>query len=177
MDRENNQNMKPFLMFICSLLPGCAHMYLGLMHRGLQLLIAFCLTFAFSVTFYGLEFITIPAMVVLFVYSFFDGYSIYRNLKAGKVVADESVIEGLDSLKKIFASGYWIGLALIVFGVIIAFQNILRMDTFNSIAYYYNNYIGRFIPAILLFALGIFLMIKGNSQRKKNRDSKKHLSE
>lgn len=172
MDRENNQSIKPFLMFLCSLLPGCAHMYLGLMKRGLQLLLAFVLLIGCASAFYGLGFILVPIIIVLYVYSFFDGYSIFRNVMAGKTVEDESVIEGLDPARKILINGYWIGLALIVFGLIAAFQNIRFLPIFRESFYEYFRMVQNFTPAAILLILGIVLMAKGNKQRKINKEEK-----
>lgn len=169
MNRENNQNARPFAMFLCSLLPGCAHMYLGLIKRGVQMLLAFTLLIGSAATFGGLEFILVPLTVVLYVYSFFDGYSIYRNLKAGKVVEDESVVEGLESLRKLLSNGYWIGLVLIILGSIAFFQNFMRLDILGEQVYYFIRRADNFIPALLLLGFGIFLMAKGNKQRKANK--------
>ncbi|MEX1375858.1 MAG: hypothetical protein AB1Z23_00135 [Eubacteriales bacterium] len=177
MERENNQNVNPLLMFMCSLLPGCAHMYLGLIKRGVQLLLSFLLLIGFATTVYGLEFLIIPIIVVLFVYSFFDGYSIFRNIKDGKTVKDESFIEGLDSLKQLISNAYWIGFALLVFSIIIVLNRITDMDVFQPIGYYYNYYVEDFIPAFIMLALGIFLMVKGNAQRKAKKAQKNQIEE
>ena len=147
-------------------------MYLGLMKRGVQLLLAFFLLVGFASSFYGLEFITIPLAVVLYVYSFFDGYSIFRNIKAGKVVEDESVIKSLDSIGKILTNGYWIGLVLVVFGVIALLQGFRYSGIFNQMMYQYINVAEEFIPAAILFILGIFLMVKGNKNRKANKEER-----
>ena len=175
MDRENNQNVKPFLMFLCSLLPGCAHMYMGLVKRGIQLLLTFLLLIGFATTIDGLEFLLIPLIVVLFVYSFFDGYSIYRNIKAGKTVKDESVIEGLDSLKKLVSNGYWIGFAILILGLFFIVNRISDMSEFDPFGYYFDYYIEKFIPAAIMMALGIFLMAKGNAQRKLKKENKEQI--
>ena len=169
MNRDNNQNPQPFIMFICSLLPGCAHMYLGLIKRGVQLLLAFTLLIGIVAAFDFLGYILVPALVVLYVYSFFDGYSIYRNLKAGKVVEDESVIEGLESLRKILSNGYWVGLVLVILGIVAAFNNIANLEILNERVYEILEGTISFIPAIALLSLGIFLMAKGNKQRKANK--------
>ena len=175
MDRENNQNVKPFLMFLCSLLPGCAHMYMGLMKRGIQLLLTFLLLIGFATTVYGLEFIVIPVIVVLFVYSFFDGYSIYRNIKEGKTVKDENVIDGLDPVKKLVNNWFWLGFAILILGLLFIVNRISDMSEFDPFGYYFDYYIEDFIPAAIMLALGIFLMVKGNAQRKAKKENKEQI--
>ena len=175
MDRENNQNVKPFLMFLCSLLPGCAHMYMGLMKRGIQLLLTFLLLIGFATTVYGLEFIVIPVIVVLFVYSFFDGYSIYRNIKEGKTVKDENVMDGLDPVKKLVSNWFWLGFAILILGLLFIVNRISDMSEFDPFGYYFDYYIEDFIPAAIMLALGIFLMVKGNAQRKAKKESKEQI--
>jgi len=172
MDRENNQNINRFFMFILSLVPGCAHMYLGLMKRGVQLLLSFCLLIGVA-TLVNLGFIIGPIMVVLYVYSFFDGYNILRNIQAGKTVEDESIVEGLDSVKKIITNGYWVGAILIGLGAILSIQTVWYslpiMRIFRQEYYYVFRNI---IPAIFLFGIGIYLMSKGNKQRKVKKEEK-----
>ncbi|MBN2878008.1 MAG: hypothetical protein JXN65_00050 [Clostridia bacterium] len=172
MNRENNQNIKPTSMFLCSLLPGCAHMYMGLMKRGIQLLLAFLFLIGIAATIYGLEFILVPVIVVLYVYSFFDGYSIYRNIKSGQVVEDEAFVETFDSVKKIFANGYWIGVVLIVFGAVVFIANLFDKFAFNIIDRYYLDIIVDFFPAAFLLIAGTVLMVIGNKQRKKLKEDR-----
>jgi len=176
MNRENNQNTRPIVMFLCSLLPGCAHMYMGLMKRGTQLLFAFLLLIAIAATIYGLEIILIPVIVVLYVYSFFDGYSIYRNIQSGKVVEDEAFVNSFDKVKKIFTGGYWIGVILIVVGFIAFIVSLTEKFAFNIIDRYYLDIIVEFIPAALLLIAGTVLMVIGNKQRKKLKEDRENNS-
>jgi len=170
MNRDNNQNARPFAMFMCSLIPGCAHMYLGLVKRGVQMLMAFTLSIGIASTFHILSFVLVPLTIVIYVYSFFDGYSVYRNLKAGKVVEDESIIEGLEPLRKLLSNGYWIGLVLLILGAFSIFQNVIRLDIINDSVHRFIREVDNFIPAVLLLGFGIFLMLKGNKQRKVNKE-------
>ena len=169
MDRENNQNTNSFLMFIFSLLPGCAHMYLGLMKRGIQLMLSFLLLIGITVVLNSLSFILVPVLVVMYVYSFFDGYSIFRNIKSGKTVNDEDVISGFDSIRKMFINGYWIGLILLILGTVLVFQNLLNSSFFSPLREIFNIAV-KYIPAAILLALGIVLMIKGSKERNKIKE-------
>ncbi len=45
------QHTNRFLLFVASLIPGAGHMYLGLMKRGLHLMVLFFCLFSFSVSF------------------------------------------------------------------------------------------------------------------------------
>ena len=173
MDRENNQNTNRFFMFVCSLLPGCAHMYLGLMKRGIQLMFSFLLLVGIGFGLRSLSFILVPVVVVLYIYSFFDGYSIFRSIKSGKTVEDEEFIKSHDSLKKLFANGYWIGVLLIVLGTILLLNNFIDDVVFNFIDRQYFYMIMDYVPAALLLTAGVLLMIKGNKERKKLKEQKK----
>lgn len=45
------QHTNRFLLFVTSLIPGAGHMYLGLMKRGLHLMVLFFCLLSFSVSF------------------------------------------------------------------------------------------------------------------------------
>lgn len=141
------------------------------------MLLAFTLLIGIAATFEYLAFILVPAIVVLYVYSFFDGYSVYRNLKSGKVVEDESVIEGLESLRKILSNGYWIGFVLVLLGALIGFKNIVELNILSDRVYAFLEGALSFIPAVILLGFGIYLMAKGDKQRKKNDTEQKQISE
>ena len=82
-----SQNKNKYLLFLFSLLPGAAEMYMGLMHMGASLMAAFfasCALFVFFYQFEGLIFV--PAL--LWFYGFFHA----RNL-AG---CDEDVFDATE---------------------------------------------------------------------------------
>ncbi len=173
MDRENNQNTNQLFMFVCSLLPGCAHMYLGLMKRGIQLMLTFLLLVGIGFTLQSLSFILVPVIVVLYVYSFFDGYSIFRSIKSGKTVEDEEFIESHNTLKKLFVNGYWIGVILLVLGGIILLNNFIDDVLFNIIDRHYFYMAMDYVPAAVLLIAGVLLMAKGGKEHRKLKEQKR----
>ncbi len=75
------------LTFILSFIPGCGHMYIGLMKRGVFILFSFfaCCYLAVSV-FYRV--FTIGFIIIWF-FSFFDAYNCRKKLESGKEVIDD----------------------------------------------------------------------------------------
>ena len=75
-----------FLLFIASCLSGCGQMYQGYMKRGVSLLLAFCLVlFASTYFFLGTLALFLP---VIWLYAFFDSYSLRSQLAAGTAPED-----------------------------------------------------------------------------------------
>ena len=75
-----------FLLFITSCLSGCGQMYQGYMKRGLSLLLAFFLVIFVSTYFYlGTLVLFLP---VIWLYAFFDSYSLRSQLAAGTAPED-----------------------------------------------------------------------------------------
>ena len=75
-----------FLLFITSCLSGCGQMYQGYMKRGVSLLLAFALVFFISSNFFlGALVLFLP---VIWLYAFFDSYSLRAQLAAGTAPED-----------------------------------------------------------------------------------------
>ena len=75
-----------FLLFIASCLSGCGQMYQGYMKRGVSLLLAFALVFFISSNFFlGALVLFLP---VIWLYAFFDSYSLRAQLAAGTAPED-----------------------------------------------------------------------------------------
>ena len=75
-----------FLLFLTSCLSGCGQMYQGYMKRGLSLLLAFFLVIFVSTYFYlGTLALFLP---VIWLYAFFDSYSLRSQLAAGTAPED-----------------------------------------------------------------------------------------
>ena len=75
-----------FLLFITSCLSGCGQMYQGYMKRGLSLLLSFFLVIFVSTYFYlGTLVLFLP---VIWLYAFFDSYSLRSQLAAGTAPED-----------------------------------------------------------------------------------------
>ena len=75
-----------FLLFLTSCLSGCGQMYQGYMKRGLSLLLAFFLVIFVSTYFYlGTLALFLP---VIWLYAFFDSYSLRSQISAGTAPED-----------------------------------------------------------------------------------------
>ena len=84
-----------FLLFIASCLSGCGQMYQGYMKRGLSLLLAFCMVLFVSTYFYlGTLALFLP---VIWLYAFFDSYSLRSQLAAG-TAPEDAFLFGLDDM-------------------------------------------------------------------------------
>ena len=142
------QHTNRFLLFVASLIPGAGHMYLGLMKRGLHLMVLFFCLFSFSVSFdlfFFTSLIGVAAVVVWF-YSFFDCHHLHHRIAAGESVPDEGFLTTFGVALLLIGTG---GFALI--GNIFSFLNrfliggVLR--TLSNL----------FFP-LLLIALGLLIL-------------------
>ncbi len=81
-----------FLFFCFSLIPGAAHMHMGLFRRGLQLMI---LTFGgvSLISFIGLDFLIPLVLIPAWFFSFFESYHLRRQLEKGQVISDEDLFD------------------------------------------------------------------------------------
>ena len=75
-----------FLLFITSCLSGCGQMYQGYMKRGLSLLLSFFLVIFVS-TYFDLGTLVL-FLPVIWLYAFFDSYSLRSQLAAGTAPED-----------------------------------------------------------------------------------------
>ncbi|MBS4537972.1 hypothetical protein GOQ27_05835 [Clostridium sp. D2Q-11] len=148
-----------FLGFIFSLVPGAGHMYLGLMKRGVQLMIAFFMLLAIPSILNFAGFIGLFATVVWF-YSVFDAYHIKKRLMRGDIVEDELVVE-MDWLNMNY---YYLGLGLLIFGGLAllnqglySFQYIFNIATIN-IGFKVFRFLREITLPILLIVAGIVLI-------------------
>lgn len=177
MDYDNNIRTNGIIMFLFSLIPGCAHMYLGLMKRGIQILAPFFLCVFIALWTNMLEFVLAPAAIVIYAFSFFDGYNCLRNIKAGKKVLDEPIIEGLNFNKLIEGRGYIIGIILVVLGAFALIDSLASALRFNEYAYRIFRYFREFTPAAILLILGFIFMVKGRKNTKNNKEEDVQIAE
>ena len=81
------------LLFLTSCVPGCGEMYQGYMKRGRSLLTVFCGIFAIA-AFLNIGALT-ALMVPVWLYAFFDSYTLRTQLDGGTAPADAFLL-GLD---------------------------------------------------------------------------------
>lgn len=161
MQYEVNNNPKPGIVFLFSLVPGAGHMYMGLMTRGLQLLVGFMLGFALIGFTYNFNFIIGPAMVVLYIFNLFDAYNCRKRIQAGVEVADETIVK---------VGGVYVGIGLIVLG---GLGLLFTLDNLSHMADLFYDIVGnaiRLLPSLVLLAIGLVLLGRGRKKDRKEED-------
>lgn len=157
MQYEVNKNAKPGIVFLFSLVPGAGHMYMGLMNRGLQLLVGFMLGCSLLGFTYNFNFIIGPAMTVLYVFNLFDAYNCRKRIQAGVDVPDETIVK---------VGGVYVGIGLIVLG---GLGLLFTLDNLHHMADLFYDIVGnaiRLLPSLVLLTIGLVLLSKN---RKKAR--------
>jgi len=159
MQYEINKNAKPGTVFLFSLVPGAGHMYMGLMNRGLQLLVGFMLGCALLGFTYNFNFVIGPAMTVLYVFNLFDAYNCRKRIQAGAEVPDEPIVQ---------VGGVYVGIGLIVLGSLGLLFTLDNLRYMSDLFYHIMGNIIRLMPSLILLSVGLILLRKS---RKKNRNA------
>ncbi|MDF2607083.1 MAG: hypothetical protein K0S34_1278 [Bacillales bacterium] len=138
-------------IYILSFLPGLGHFYLGLMNRGLQLMLLFFGGILFSEQ--AFEELQLLLPVIVF-YSYFDALRNYNSLLETGERNDELLFEWGVFKGKEFVIGW--GLVLLgVFSVLSLSQNLIA--TYVS-SYIPHQFLERVVLAIIFIAGGIKLL-------------------
>ncbi len=158
------RNYSSFWAFMFSLIPGAGHMYLGLMNRGVQLMITFFALLAIPNILYFTDFIGLFSIIIWF-YSVFDSYHIRKRINMGELVEDKTSFN-ID-LRNINYNH--LGIGLTIFGSIVLLDNvILRMpfiDNHSHSLYVMMNYIRKSIFPVLLIVIGVILLRKSKRMK------------
>ncbi len=111
-------NKSKGLTFFLSFIPGLGHLYLGLMNRGLQLMILFisAIFFAEALRLIGL------AIPIIWFFSLFDALQQHKNMQEKNEILDIPFIEWGDIQNKKFLFGW----GLIILGAIYLFEKLSR---------------------------------------------------
>lgn len=163
---ENRNNRSSFLTFLTALFPGVGYMYLGLIKKGIQVLILYLLIGPLFRTL-GLGFLTFVVTVPLWFYTFFDTFSIANKLDRGEQVQDMDFIfkkymndgaSGIvtkDKVGKNFVQ--IIAAGLIVIGVMAILHN---MSFYSPIYDMIRTAISSYLIPILFVLAGIFILFR-----------------
>lgn len=121
-----------FLTLLFAFIPGAGQMYQGYMKRGLSLVLMCCAIGAVAVLFSPVALF----LLVVFMYSFFDTLNLRAQIALGKAPEDDYLVH-LDPKDKRLArmlmdSHKLVGWVLIVFGVLIVYENII-MEMLNEV--------------------------------------------
>lgn len=151
-----------FFGVLCSLIPGAAHLYLGLKRQGLQLMTLFFLPMFIS-DFLRISVIFFAVPIVWF-YSFFDAL---RKLNGEDSLEDNDIFP----IKWISNSEYKIGqnkaiaYGLIALGGIMLLNRIVMPLLSTYFEWQVIEYLRTGVVAILFIAGGIKLLIGGKTER------------
>lgn len=160
------QKRSSFLTFLTALFPGVGYMYLGLVKKGIQVLLLFLLIGpVFRLL--GVGFFSYIIGIPIWFYTFFDTFSVARLLDMGQSVPDTDFIfskytaEGeqkfIDSSKIGKGISLVIAIGLILLGSYAILHNIFRN---NPLYILITGFVSSlFIPVLLVFA-GLFLLFK-----------------
>lgn len=144
------------LTFILSFLPGLGHLYLGLMTRGIQLMLAFFLI-VFSLNTFNLFGFILP---VIWFYGLFDALQQNRSINELGEVKDKPFVAWGDINDK----QYYIGWVFIVLGAYLVLENFFGWE--------YYHLLKNIIIAILFIYVG-YRLVSGRGIFPKSEVSRK----
>lgn len=102
---EERHHNERFLTIFLSFIPGLGHFQLGLMNRGLTLLLSFFGSFAFVafitfVTHQSGFLVFLGILPVIWLYGIFDAAHLMHRKQSGEVLEDRTVLEDLDRYRE-----------------------------------------------------------------------------
>lgn len=166
---ENKSGRSSFLTFLTALIPGVGYMYLGLVKKGIQILMLFLLIEPiFNIL--GIGFLTFIVKIPFWFYTFFDTFSVANKIDRGEPVPDmdfifnkymkdgSQVAFDREKLGKNFSLIVAIG--LIVVGAIAILHNLsVASPLYGLIRTYVSTY---FIPVLFVLG-GIYLLFRNKA--------------
>lgn len=158
-----------FLTFLFSLIPGAGHMYLGLMKKGVSLMLVFGLVFSLcNFLHFGLISFILP---VIWFYCFFDSLTLSRFNAQDRAIDETNFMEKMNQLLKqdwqqiLTTYRTPIGIAALIIGIYAFFSNFVM-----PYLYQFGNWGHRFyslfynIPtaifSVALIGVGIYLLTR-----------------
>jgi len=151
------------IVFLLSCLPGAAHMYMGLMKRGLLLMSSFFMSIWLASEFGGSPFLAF-LIVIVCVAGFFDAFNIRRRIVMGEYV-DDTISDLVGFIKRF-------KLPIIIFLVYILATSALRTGYYG----FYTPFMrpGAYPNFNFLIPVGIIVFVikalSGGKKRKISRD-------
>lgn len=163
MENHINRSPSPFLTFLFSLLPGAGHMYLGLMRRGIEIMLAFFGSIFIIANTLRLGELGVPLSIVIFFYSLFDALHLGRSIRRGEDVEDNNFIK----ISNQAISGYHMGIGIMIIGLLFLLDR-LRIYAYPYISPQLYGSLERSIAPLLIMGIGIYLIIKSRKTEEKN---------
>lgn len=169
-----------FLVFLCSLIPGAGQMYLGLMRRGVAIMIGFVALIAIS------EMLRISfallLLPVIWAYSFFDTFALSKLPEEKRIelnskftfMGDRKNLNVFSGKKRAI-----IGIGLIIVGIFAILNTFMYSgfiwDNYPELAWFFDR-LPTFLVAAGIIILGIYLLFSKKRNRY-NEDDYKELKE
>ncbi|MDQ7096409.1 hypothetical protein REC12_22700 [Desulfosporosinus sp. PR] len=164
--------LEKFLFFCMSLIPGAAHMQMGLFRRGLQLMII-PLGMIFVSDFIGLDSLIPLVLIPVWFFSFFESYNLKKQQLQGLSLNDQDLFNHqLFDYTLLLKNRRSIGVIVIVIGFL-SLSHV--MERYSILARLLGNWTyyyvlrGSFLPLCLILG-GIYLIIKAKQPPKIQSD-------
>jgi len=169
---SHNVKKSKFLTFILSFLPGTGHMYLGLINKGISIMIMFfgaiilSMISTFILGIYWLEGFLPFAICTLFIaYSLFDSLAAANDINSGRILKDVEmrnysyILNALGTNKNII--GYII-ISLGFIGILNIFSNNFENVLFRYLKIHLS--ISNLIFPIVMIIAGFYLIRRGDKK-------------
>lgn len=167
------------LTFLFAFIPGAGQMYQGYMKRGLSLILICCAICMVAALISPAAFF----LIVVWMYSFFDTFNLRAQIATGTAPTDDYLVHFDPKDKRLVQlmmdSHKLVGWALIAFGVLVAYENIL-MNALNDLMwrwgkdnpffrafYLVMDQLPQVVVCVALIVCGIWL-VKGPKAGRKN---------
>ena len=167
------------LTFLFAFIPGAGQMYQGYMKRGLSLILMCCAICMVAALISPAAFF----LIVVWMYSFFDTFNLRAQIATGTAPTDDYLVHFDPKDKRLVQmmldSHKLVGWALIAFGVLVAYENIL-MNALNDLMwrwgknnpffrafYLVMDQLPQVVVCVALIVCGIWL-VKGPKAGRKN---------
>ncbi|HWQ40611.1 MAG TPA: hypothetical protein VN456_01075 [Desulfosporosinus sp.] len=160
--------LEKFLFLCYSLIPGAAHMHMGLFRRGLQFMI---ITFGvISLTSYiGLEFLIPIVVIPTWLFSFFESHHLRRQMEQGQTLSDLDLFDQkLFDYTPLLKNHRIIGSVITIIGILSLIrvaENYSILDRLFGDWNYYYVLKNSLVPLCLILG-GIYLIIKAKQPPK-----------
>lgn len=158
--------LEKFLFLCFSLIPGGAHMHMGLFRRGLQFMV---ISFGvISLTSYiGLEFLIPIVVIPMWLFSFFESHHLKKQLKKDQTLSDRDLFDRqLFDYTPLLKNRRLIGTITIVIGILSLSRVIEKYSFLDRLLGNYYYFLKSSIIPLCLILGGIYLIVKAKQNSK-----------
>lgn len=149
-----------FVFFCFSLIPGVAHLHMGLFRRGMQLLLITFGVISLS-SFINLEFIIPMVLIPTWFFSFFESYKLKRQLEKGQELNDQDIFDReIFDYTPLLKNRRLIGSTILVIGILGLIRVIERSSILNRLFGDYYYLVRESLIPLCLILGGIYIILK-----------------